>query len=125
MLSISLLMALLLHPVAPASPEFGPGSYMLEQRAAAAANPYAGTRLDFLEGGYLVWNREGKPYAMMHWGIKGDLLTIEDADLCPTAPLGLYRVVWMERGFATEKISDDCRERASSAATLLLVPVRE
>lgn len=123
-LATALLLAII-PPVTPApvDPTFGPGSYTIEQRVKRDINPYAGDRLDFIEGGVMVWNRDGQPFVMMRWDVKQDLLRIEDPDLCPVAPVALYRVSWQERGFVMEVVSDDCGQRSASATTMVLVPV--
>jgi hypothetical protein len=125
-LATALLLAVI--PVnAPAriDPSFGPGSYTIEQRVKRDLNPYAGDRLDFIEGGLMVWTRDGQPVAMMQWEVKQDLLRIEDTDLCPVAPIALYRVRWQERGFVMEVVSDDCGQRSASATTMVLVPLQQ
>jgi hypothetical protein len=101
---------------------FTAGSYTIEQRVKTDANRYAGTTLDFHDGGYLVWNRDGQPFAMMRWSVTGDMLRIDDTDLCPVAPVGLYRVYWQDRGFVVDRVADDCHERAQSATTMMMVP---
>jgi hypothetical protein len=101
---------------------FTAGRFMIEQRVAANTNPYQGTLLDFLDGGVLLWIRNGSAYAMMAWSMKGDEMTISDAELCPVAPMATYRVTWKDRGFVFDRISDDCGERVRSAESMLLVP---
>lgn len=124
MFSVLTVLALLLPHSAVTDPRsFTAGSYTIEQRVAGGPNRYAGTRLDFLEGGDLVWVRDGQPFAMMKWSVTGDLMRIEDTELCILAPIGLYRVNWMEKGFVFDRLADDCGERAASATTLMLVPV--
>lgn len=125
MFSFLALLALLLSPTqAPRDPRpFTPGLYSIETRDPALPNRYAGTTLDFAEGGDLIWNRDGLPYAMMRWSLTGDVMRIEDTDLCTLAPVGIYRVSWRERGFVFDALADDCHERSSSAKSMILVPV--
>jgi hypothetical protein len=120
---LALAALLVVHPQARDPRPFTAGSYTIEQRVKSETNPYAGTILDFIEGGHLVWTRDGQPYAMMRWTLTGDLLRVEDTDLCPVAPIGLYRVYWQDRGFVVDKVADDCGERVRSATTMLMVPV--
>lgn len=107
------------------SPEFGAGSYTIEQRNAADYNRYSGDRLDFIDGGVMVWSRDGAPITMMKWGVADGVLRIDDADLCPLAPTALYRVRWQEPGFVMETVSDDCAQRAASARSMVLVPMTD
>jgi hypothetical protein len=124
MFSILALLTLLLSHDAPRDPRpFAPGLYAIEQRDPSKANRYAGTTLEFTDTGDLIWVREGEVFAMMRWSVTGDLMRIEDAELCALAPVGLYKVAWMEKGFIFDKVADDCYERANSATTLILVPV--
>lgn len=121
----ALLIATLMAPAQRLdNPPFTGGRFTVEQRVAANPNPYLGTQLEFIDGGVLLWIRNGSAYAMMEWKVDGDTFTINDGERCPVAPTGTYRVRWSERGWVFDRISDDCAERVASAETMLLVPVK-
>ena len=117
--TLGFLVPALLQGQAPDS--FDAGSYRIASREAGARNRFAGDVLHFLDDGQLLWIRNDQPLTAMKWSVTNALLQIDDADGCPTSPVGIYRVTWQQRGSVAEEVSDGCGARAASAASMLLV----
>lgn len=101
-----------------------PGTYQLRMRDSTAANPWGTSFVSLLEGGMVVWQREGAPDMTMLWSTAGDTLIIEDADGCPFDPVGSYAVgLHPAGGYQLTPIQDSCGDRRMSVLMTWLKPV--
>lgn len=99
------------------------GRYALLMRDSTARNPFGESYLTISAGGEILWERDGQPFAMMRYVQQGEILTVEDADLCPLNPVGDYMVrLRGTTGYQLDLINDGCGDRSTSVALTWLKP---